>query len=645
LGVPVEGEREAVPAFRAYSFGEYTLDLRRGALVQNGLDVRLRPKSYEVLRFLVERHGQLVSKEELLDGVWGRSVVTDASITQCLIDIRRAIGDDSQRVIRTVQRRGYIFDAVVVEADGAAAAPRVEPPPPVGGGSSRPGRSGTGARMWLAVVVLVPALIVVWIGLRREPWSARESGEARESPQTAATERSIAVLPFADLSPGRDQQYLADGIAEEILDRLAGMRALRVIARTSAFSFRDRPADIPTIAARLRVSHVLEGSVRRAGDHLRITAQLVDVASNSHVWSKTYDRDLGDLFAVQDEVAGSVAVALEESLAGSGLHALPPALGPAYERFLQGQFFFKRRSPGDVARAAKYFEDAVAIDPGFARAWAALSGACGILAWDGDRTSDWRARRGEAARRAVELAPDSVEARIRLASYFYESGRLEEALAEYRRAYELDPGDHWLASFSDGFPQWRDGDLDAVIKDERSQAERDPLSPTARMNLGLSLFAAGYLDDALAEFRSALEINPDLGAEVELEIGRVLVAQRRYPEAYAAIRQLQDSELRDSGISLLIDTPEHRRDAEAALARLVMRPGDYMHDLRIAEALAQRGRDDDAFGALQHARDGLEQGPELMARIWYLQNEMFHSPFLKSLHSDPRWASLMAVPG
>jgi serine/threonine-protein kinase len=456
---------------------------------------------------------------------------------------------------------------------------------------------------------------------------------------------SIAVLPFVDMSAARDQQYLSDGITEEILDRLAKTGQFRVIARTSSFAFRDRSVDIPQIAAVLDVTHVLEGSVRRAGDRVRVTAQLVDTASNSHVWSDTYDRNLGDLFAVQEEIAASVAAALQTRLSSTGSGRPPSASGAAYERFLQGQYFVNRRAPGDVERAIRDYEEAVAIDPGFARAWAALSGAYGLLAWESDPPDPWRARQFESARQAVRLDPGLVEGHVRLAKYYFEVSQLDESLQAVREAAALAPDDPWLAGFSDGFPDWTNSDAEAEVASERRRVELDPLSATARKDLGLRLFAAGRLDEASSEFRKALELSPNLGWDAQIEISRVLVAQGRYDDASLEIAQLPPGEPRDYGLALLCEDPGRRADAEAALGRLAARSGDFMHDLRLAELLVLRGRIDDAFVRLQSARDGLPRDQSLLARIWYLQNEMHVSPFLQPLHADPRWAALMANPG
>ena len=190
---------------------------------------------------------------------------------------------------------------------------------------------------------------------------------------------SIAVLPFLDMSAAKDQGYLSDGVTEEILNRLSQADNLRVIARTSSFSMRDEALDVPEIAARLGVEYVLEGSVRRSGEQMRITAQLIDVSTNAHVWSRTYDRRVDDLFAVQDEIAASVAAALQVSLTGNDSAERPPASVEAHERFLQGQFHYNRRSPGDIERAVQNYKQAVALDPDYARAWAALAGAYSLL--------------------------------------------------------------------------------------------------------------------------------------------------------------------------------------------------------------------------------------------------------------------------
>ena len=299
-----------MPANRSYSFGEYTLDLKRGALLRTGVDVKLRPKSFEVLRLLLERHGQLVTKDELLNAVWGHAVVTDGAIGQCLVDLRRVIGDESQQVIRTVPRRGYIFDLPVAESEDPVDS--ASPASPQSQDRMVPRRRVL-ALAALATLTAVATGTSIWWGV-----TTRESHAAAPlQPSVAQAPRnSIAVLAFIDLSPEQNQQYFSDGVSEEILNLLAQAPDLQVIARTSSFSFKGRNADIGEIAAKLNVAHVLEGSVRKSGSRVRITAQLVDGANSAHLWSETYDRELEDVFAVQSDIAERVSEALQVTLKG-----------------------------------------------------------------------------------------------------------------------------------------------------------------------------------------------------------------------------------------------------------------------------------------------------------------------------------------
>ena len=303
------GAAPAAPSSsRRYSFGEFTLDLERGALLRAGVHVDLRPKAFEVLRLLVERHGRLVTKQELLDAVWGRVVVTEGSVAKCLIEIRRAIDDAAQTAIKTVPRRGYIFDEPVTVHDGAVRAPI----PTEAVAAARP-RAGSTTRRWIfgAALALAVTITASWVAvtLRGAPQSASAMSEMRGA--------SVAVLPFVDMSAERESEYLADGIAEEILNLLAQVPAVTVIARSSSFSFKGQNADIATIAETLHVTHVLEGSLRKSGNQVRITARFVDAATSAELWTATYDRELDDLFAVQSEIAGAVAGALRGTLDGS----------------------------------------------------------------------------------------------------------------------------------------------------------------------------------------------------------------------------------------------------------------------------------------------------------------------------------------
>jgi len=418
-----------------------------------------------------------------------------------------------------------------------------------------------------------------------------------------------------------------------------------VIARTSSFSFTGESLGIPEIVAKLQVTHVLEGSVRRSGDHVRITAQLIEATSNSHLWSETFDRELGDLFAVQDEIAMSVAKTLQIQLSDVKRSGPAPVAPQAHEKFLQGQFYYNRRAPGDIELSAKYYEEAVAIDPGYARARAALSGAYSLLAWDGQTLNKvLQVRQGEVARKAVELDPRLAVAHARLSRFYYDTQDYEKAAEHEREAAALDPNDPLVlgAAGSDAVEL---GDFDKAIALQRQAVALDPLASTQRINLAAFLLADSQLDEALSEFRRALELSPDAGLQVNIEIIRILVLQRHYDAARAAIAQLPEGKYRDHGVALLYQAPGGLAEADRALKRLATQLEDTMDSIRLAEVYAFRGMNNQAFSSLQREKNALEHAKNLeRPRLWDFYHELLVSPFLKPLHDDPRWKALVAAP-
>jgi len=592
---------------------------------------KLDRKVMDVLVLMAQHAGHVVSREELLAKLWPNAVVTDDALTRCFYELRRQLshagGDERYRLLlETLPKRGYRLNGTVtpLRPQTSAASPQ------------RP------KRRILAMAIAIPAAIVlVVIAGQRLTRGPDES----QTPPATAESNSVAVLPFLDMSEDGDQGYFSNGVTEEILNRLSQSDNLRVIARTSSFSFRDESLDVPQIAARLNVAYVLEGSVRKSGGRLRITAQLIDASSNSHVWSNTYDRGLGDLFAVQDEIASSVATALQVTLARGKPGGQMPKSVDAYERFLQGKFFYDRRAPGDIERAVKYYEDAISIDPNYARAWAALAGAYSLLAWDGQTpTKALQAKQGEAALKAVELDPNLGIAHARLAQYYFETLDYKKAKDHSRKAVALDPDDPMVLALTGGEASAREDIGEAIAMQHRIVAQ-DPLAAAQRTNLAVLLLADAQLDEAMAEFRRVLELNPDAGLDVHIEIVRIFVLQRRYDEALTAVARLPEGKYRDHGLALLYQAPGRLVEADVALKRLAAQPGDMMDSIRLAEVFAFRGMSEEAFASLQKKKDALERDKNLgLSWIWFFQHEMRVSPFLTPLHADPRWAPLMAEP-
>jgi TolB-like protein/DNA-binding winged helix-turn-helix (wHTH) protein/Tfp pilus assembly protein PilF len=612
-----------------FRIGELRVDPQGGEISGPGGQAALDPKVMGVLVMLAEHAGHVVAREDLLARLWPDVVVTDDALSRCIYELRRQLGtvgasEEFRALIETLPKRGYRLNA---EVTPIAARPADSPA----------GRRGTRVAAWAVVAAAIAVAIVLVARL-----------VTFDGPRA-----SVAVLPFADLSETQDQAYLADGVAEEILDKLNQSTDLRVIARTSSFTFRGKSADIAEIARKLDVTHVLEGSVRRAGDDLRVTAQLIATSDSSHVWSTTFERKLGDLFAIQDEIAVAVASALQASLELDRSGSAPSPKLAAYELVKQAEYAYQRRAPGDVQHSVELLEQALEIDPSYARAWANLAGAYSLQAWSADPPSEvLRAKQGNAAIRAVELDPSLALGHARLAQYYWEANEPDMARQHFDRAHALDPGDPLVLGYisADAIDT---GDFDAAIKHQRAGLLRDPLNSVARQNLGVVLMAAGRLDEALSNYRTLLELNPDVGPNVEVEISRILALQGRADEAAAAAMRLPPGEFRDHAMALLHGSSPHRKEADAALRRFAdhvsgdsARLPDHavMDSVRLAETYAFLGSNDEAFATLTTRLEELEKHPEAAAHTWYLRHECRVAPFLKPLHADPRWSAFMAEP-
>ncbi len=539
-----------------------------GSLSGPGGRETLDPKVMDVLVHMAGHSGRVVLRDELLARFWPNVVVTGDALTRCFYELRRGLaragGAERYRaMIETIPKRGYRLNAEV----------RPLQPPPAASGP--PAARSRRAMAWKALgsaaaLLAVAAAAYLW----RAPDPAKPAAYG------------IAVLPFLDMSASQDQGYFSDGIAEEILNRLSQAENLRVISRTSSFALRGENLDVPRIADRLGVDYVLEGSVRRAGDRIRVTAQLIDAATNAHLWSETYDRGVGDIFAVQDEVAHGVAQALEVTLTGKDAPARAPPSLEAYESFLQGQFLHHRRSPGDVERSIEYLEKAVALDPGYAQAWAALAGAYALLANPDDAAgAACCERQGAAAKKAVELDPRSAVAQSRLGQYYFQTNDLEKGREHLRLAQALDPDDLLVLGFSATRANFR-GDSEEALEIWRRIAAKDPLSPVSRSNLGHFLMLNGRFDEAIVEFRRALELNPGAPPALRAQLAAALILQDRHADAKATIATLPEGADRDYALSLLYRSPGDEADADAALERLVQTAADSRTTVLCAEALS-----------------------------------------------------------
>lgn len=584
-----------------FRFGEFTLDVDRGALFRDGTEIRLRPKSYEVLRYLVEHAGQLVSRDDLLDTVWAGTVVTNDTVTQCLIDVRRALGDQSQEIIRTVTRRGYVFELEVQSGSDTATTPDER-------SAEQQQRSGLVRRLFVVAMVVVA---VAAVGL----WLSQESpSESEEAVPAAAVRQAIAVLPFEDMSPGKDQAYFADGVSEEILNMLARRGELRVIARTSSFSFRDRNVGVETIADELRVSHVLEGSVRKDGDSIRISVQLVDGQSGEYLWTERFDRELtaSSLFAIQGDIARAVAARVPaggETSASSG--RLPTESLDALEAYYAGRRLTESRDPVDLERAVAFFREATQIDPEFALAYVSLADTVMHLAYYGslaETLAEDQAR--SAVDRALEIDDQLGEAHIALGKLLEIAGDLAAAEASFRHGLALNPnyaaGYQWLGEFL-GFG----GRAEEGLRYSRIAADLDPRSAIIAADYAEVLALAGRSDEALRQYDVALGIDPGFyvayqgkASVLHRDLGRVADSVALYERAYSLAPEspFMASLLAEAHLDL--GNPD---EAAAYLDRASLQAPDQVWHEHIRLGLHTFNDDEDA--ARQSALTVLEAAP------------------------------------
>jgi TolB-like protein/DNA-binding winged helix-turn-helix (wHTH) protein len=615
-----------------YEFGDFELDALRRVLVSraDGRQVEITGRVLEALVCLVERPGQLVDKKALIEALWPHVVVEEGSLTQTIHTLRRVLGEKpgEHRYIATVPGRGYRFVAEVSVRNEQAKAPAKLDAV----SSRRPKTVLAGAALAFVLLAVVAAL-----GWR---------GRGQPVDQAAVPAPSIAVLPFVDMSTEQDQEHFAEGLSEEILNLLAHTDALRVIARTSSFSFKGQNADIKTIAQRLDVSHVLEGSVRKSGERVRITAQLIDASTSAHVWSDTYDRDVGDIFGVQREIAAAVADALHVTLSRSGPRRAETTSTQAYEHYLQGRHLFNRRSDTDLLQAKSHFEAAVRIDPSYGRAWAALAGVYFVARYESVELPDAMQKWGQAAERAVALAPDLAEAHVRAAQYYGHAGDPDAMHAHFARAKTLDPGEPLLIGMSVG-DAITEGRLDDAVAMQRRVVAADPLSATLRGNFGNLLMMVGRLPEAQAELERALELSP-AGVAMTADVADVLILQGRVDEALRVISRMPAGHIRDQRLALAYFARGDAREGDAMLARLLAlaeKPDfDATMAVAIAEVFAVRNDPDRAFEWLDTARRraaGQPGGGRLPS--WAMLERLQLAPFLKPLHADPRWDPLLAA--
>ena len=443
----------APPAMSQHvSFGRYRFEPATARLWADERELKLTRKAAAVLGLLVARAGEPVTKQELFASVWSNTVVSDDALTTCIQELRKALGDDAKqpRYIETRHRYGYAFVAELTR-EGPAPVP--------------------------------------------------------QAPAVAPNQPAIAVLPFMDMSPQRDQDYFCEGLAEELIDALTHVDGLRVAARSSSFQFRQEGLDLREVGRALGVDSVVEGSVRRAGDQLRVMVQLIDVGTGYHKWSQRFERKFGDVFAIQDEIAASVATTLRGGAALSqreqrGLRR-PHTSAQPYEYYLRGRQSLHRMRQPDLEQSRRMFEGAIELDADYAPAWAGLATVHALLyEWWGSRDEDLH-RTDRASQIAMELAPDLADAHFARGFALSLHRRYDEAQVHFELAARINP-QLFDAYYYYGRAEFARGEIEHSVELFRKAAEarhEDFQSPTF---LAQSLRMLGRMDEARLATREAV---------------------------------------------------------------------------------------------------------------------------------------------
>jgi adenylate cyclase len=511
---PFEHDHSAPPAKRL-RFDRYVLDLERGCLLLDDSEIILRPKTLAVLRFLVENSGRLVSKEDLFAAVWPNIAVTDDVLVQSIGELRRALANDGQRLIKTIPRRGYRFETIVSAASSAD-------PSPVGGGiaTASPGDGILALRMHneqntpvsilggsrrnvlavglgLAVLVLAAVLLTDRLGRDREVDT--QSTKAAE----ASAKPAIAILPLVNRGDDASREYFADGLTQDIINALGRFRGLTVMSWNAVVPYKAKPESPGEVARKLAVRYQVEGNVRRNGDRLHANTQLVD-ANGQVLWSASFDEALTNVFALQDAIATQIAGTLASRVTQVELNrtfAKPTGSLDAHDNVLRARPALQRPERGNIVQARALLKRAIEIDPGYAAAYSSLAETYFIAASMGwaETPTEFLARAEEMANKALSLDDADVRARVVLGRIHIFYQRYDQARVEMDRAIEINPSDAGGIAGRGNVLLWS-GQTDAAIAALEFAQRIDPeLNLSDRFALSLAYYLKGRYAPAIEQ--------------------------------------------------------------------------------------------------------------------------------------------------
>jgi TolB-like protein/DNA-binding winged helix-turn-helix (wHTH) protein len=629
----------APPRFRV---GDLEVDIGKAEVTRADEKIALPKLSFDLLRALINAAPAIVTNDELLEQVWPGLLVSPESVAQRVKLLRSAIGDDSQqpRYILGVRGRGYRLIPVPEriadpkQSTSGASSPSLDPPiamtasGPVS--QTQTTRHSSRRLKWLAIAAAVLIGLGTVAALALHFWSPIRSNADR--PSVAVRDKSIAVLPFVDMSEKKDQEYFADGMAEEIIDLLVKIPGLKVIGRTSSFQFKGQPEDLRSIGEKLGVAYLLEGSVRKSGDRLRVTAQLINSGDGAHLWSQTYDRELSNVLTMQDEIAIKVASALQTEVFIRAHFISRPALrnAEAYTLFLQGVHADMLQGQQGWEQGLSDFQRALDLDPTFTEAAVRLAGLYQYGGQLGYVPKDVAFRKTQYfADSALKLDPNFAVAHALLGSiYDTYAWDWPAAEKEIKRAEDLAPSVPTVLLVSQRHSLIL-GNWDDALKLVNALQAVDPLNPDGYYYLSFIELRRERLAEAEAAIRRALELSPRY-ASGQYTLGLVLLARKQPEAALAEMSKEAFEPVRLIGSSMAYFALGDKAKSDAALDQLLK---SYAANIPagVAAIYAFRGESDEAFEWLDRA---YQQQDALLHRLKF-------SPEFDKLHGDPRYKAFL----
>jgi TolB-like protein/DNA-binding winged helix-turn-helix (wHTH) protein len=601
---------------RFFDFGRFRLDSAEGVLLADGHPVPLTPKAYETLVALLERSGHILDKAELLDRIWPDTFVEEGTLAQNISTLRKVLGkaDDGSAYIETIPRRGYRFVGTIREIDLRLGPdekiPRITP--------SR-----------IAALSLVAIFLLVGFLVRRLIWPTTGS---------VNTKVMLAVLPFQNLSGDPQQEYFSNGLTEEMITQLGDLEPNRlgVIARTSAMQYKDTKKSARDIGRELGVDYILEGSVRLEGDRVRITAQLIQVKDQTHLWASDFDRNLREILVLQSDVAGAIAREIKLRLSPeekTRLARRPVVDTEAYDSYLKGRYFWNKRSRDGFVKAIAYFQQAIARNPNYAQAYAGLADSYILLGPNDILPANQVYPQAKAAAlRALEIDDSMAEphASLGFVKLLYDWNPSEAEL-EFRRAIEVDAnyptGHHWYA-----YDLAAMGRTDEALREIRRAQELDPLSLIINTDVAQILFFARRYDEAITQCQKAIDLDS--------HFGQAYWYQGLIYEQKGMFDQAVDTFLKQE------PTDPSEQAAIRSAYRLSGMPGFWRNRLESVERQSKKhyvspytfaviySRMGDKEKALEQLRKGYDERYPSMVFLAY-------EPVFDSIRSDPRYAELL----